>query len=685
MNSNDLLDIVGEAKEKHVLDAVKTRTWVQPAKKRMSLNRVVLIAAAIALALLLVGCTVAYVLGLQDKKIGEITGTKYMDEAGQRIDPTEVTVDVISLYGYQNSPNHLATKEWYQFTAEYDPSFELLTDTNELGIPDNYYYSYNCYTWEMVNKVDEICQKYSLKPMGEMLLVQNWDTETFFDALQISSLCHEDAQADISYGSGYFYPEGAFNLIVDFRLTGKNASWTDMVWSTIHYSPKSCFDPQFTTIESANYEEWNYTTADGTEVLIAMSNRGAYIFAEQEDAYITVSMNTDMDWLSPSDSREHPSRSDLEQIAEVYNFTISPRPLTDIASVKAQLEKSMEEWNSQQEQASQGPDYSHYAGYSDFLMNYNPWVNYHSYFAIYDIDGNGVDELLLGKTHDTFDQVMTIVDGQIVEYLITDGSHLYEGHIIDSIAPTGYSSYMRCYLDLDNHVVGGQIKWMDCLGYNFTDNTWTLGEDTYTATSISREEAESIQNKYVQIDLELQPIMEYPVEENGSSVYEAAMENTKRLTHDDIMALYAQQVRHNQETAYVPSNYYCLYDLDNNGIEELILAEKSGYFTDVYTIYNGKLIPVRYWSHMNLCEKQIIEFTSSTPLSESHTYYCYCADGLIFVEAVRYDADGGCWYHSEGPTNNTTKIITEEEYNAIIESYSRIVLDMKPISEFPVS
>lgn len=684
MNSNDLLDIVGEAKEEHVLDAVNTRNGVQPQKKRLSLNRTFLIAAVIAMMLLLVGC-VAVFLGLQERKIGESNSTKYVDDAGQRIDPTEVTVDVISLYGYQNSPNHLATQEWYQFISVYDPNFELMTDTNELGIPDNYYYSYNCYTWEMVNKVDEVCDKYSLKPIGEMLLVQNWDTELFFDALQISGLYHEDAQADISYGSGYFYPEGAFNLIVDLQLTGDNASWTDMVWSTVHYSPKSCFDPKFTTIDSASYEEWNYTTSDGTEVLIAMSNRGAYIFAEQEDAYITVAMNTDMDWLSPSDSGKHPSRNDLEQIAEVYDFTINPQPLTDVVNVKELLDKSMEEWNRQQELAPQGPDYSDYAGYADFLLNYNPWVNYRSYYAIYDIDGNGVDELLLGKTHDTFDQVMTIVDGKIVEYLITDGSHLYEGHIIDSIVSTGYCSYMRCYYDLDNHVIGGQIKWMDCLGCDFADNTWTLGEDTYTATPISQEEAQNIQNKYVRIDLELQPIMEYPVEENGRPVYEAALENTKWLTHDDIMALYGEQVRHNQETAYVPSNYYCLYDLDNNGIEELILAEEPGYFTDVYTIYNGKLIPVRYWSHMNLCEKQIIEFTSSTPISDSHTYYCYCTDGLIFVEAVRYDADGGCWYHSEEPTNDTTKIITEEEYNAVIDSYSRIVLDMKPISEFPVS
>lgn len=683
MNSNDLLDIVGEAKEKHVLDAVKTRTWVKPAKKRLSLNRVVLIAAVIALALLLVGCTVAYVLGLQYKKIGEITGTKYMDEAGQRIDPTEVTRDVISLYGYQGSPNYLAAQEWYEFTSQYDPDYALMTNSNDNGIPDNYYDSYHCYTWDMVKKLEEITQKYHLTPMGVMAVVQSRDTQTFFDALKLNGLCHEDAKAAVTYGSGYFYPEGAFNLTVDFRLTGEDAAWTDPIWSTVHYTRKENFDPKFTTIESDTYEEWNYTTADGTDVLIAMSGQGAFIFAEQEDAYITVSINTDIDWLTPSDSNEHPSKTALEQIADIFDFTIQPQPPEDMEAVRAQLEASAEEWNQQQEQNQQGSGYSQYSGYSDFLLDYNRWVNYNGYYALYDLNGDGVEELLLGNNEDSFTSVMSMVDGEIVDYLFVNGGHLYDNNIIDGYNPTGYSSYAHFFYTLDGHTnMDDELTVLEVVEHDVAEGTWKHGKNLEDGTPISQQEAESILSRYVKIDLKLHPISEYPAGE-GKTVDEAARENTQKLSRADILALYAERIKTDQEKSYVPSNYYCLYDINGDGIEELLLASDSDYFSDVYTIYNGKLAAVRYWSHMNLCENQILEFSDVTLLSESHTYYRYTSNGMEFIESVQYSSVTGLWYRDSDMNGSDRQMITEAEYHAIQDSYARVEMEMKPIADFP--
>ena len=66
MNSNDLLDVIGEAKEKHVLDAVNTRNGVQPQKKRLSLNRAFLIAAVIALMLSMISGTSSFTPGIME-------------------------------------------------------------------------------------------------------------------------------------------------------------------------------------------------------------------------------------------------------------------------------------------------------------------------------------------------------------------------------------------------------------------------------------------------------------------------------------------------------------------------------------------------------------------------------------------------------------------------------------------
>lgn len=61
MTSHELLDTIGDAKGEYILEAQRRRT-AQPAKG-LSLKRPLLVAAIIALALLLVGCTVAYVNG----------------------------------------------------------------------------------------------------------------------------------------------------------------------------------------------------------------------------------------------------------------------------------------------------------------------------------------------------------------------------------------------------------------------------------------------------------------------------------------------------------------------------------------------------------------------------------------------------------------------------------------------
>ena len=64
MNSNDILDMVGDAKGTYVWDAQNIRSGSVPAtKKKVSAKRTLLIAAMIALMLLLVGCTIAYVQG----------------------------------------------------------------------------------------------------------------------------------------------------------------------------------------------------------------------------------------------------------------------------------------------------------------------------------------------------------------------------------------------------------------------------------------------------------------------------------------------------------------------------------------------------------------------------------------------------------------------------------------------
>ena len=61
MNSNDILDMVGDAKSAYIWDAQQIRNGtISVTKNRNYKQKIYVLAAAIAAMLLLVGCTVAY-------------------------------------------------------------------------------------------------------------------------------------------------------------------------------------------------------------------------------------------------------------------------------------------------------------------------------------------------------------------------------------------------------------------------------------------------------------------------------------------------------------------------------------------------------------------------------------------------------------------------------------------------
>ena len=129
-----------------------------PAAHRGSvLRKPFLLAAVIALMLALVGCAVVYAMKMHDLKIGERTVVQTQDfdtEAKQ------THLDVLSLQGIQNSPAYLANQEWLAFTNSYTPQRGDYWESPEA------YWAYNVLDQNMVDKVDELCNKYGLKVIG---------------------------------------------------------------------------------------------------------------------------------------------------------------------------------------------------------------------------------------------------------------------------------------------------------------------------------------------------------------------------------------------------------------------------------------------------------------------------------------------------------------------------------------
>lgn len=293
MNAHDILDMVGYAKGTYVWDAQKVRSGqIITEKPHLSTKRIWLIAAIITLLLLLVGCTVVYLLGIQDLKIGEYNFhvPPAYDEEGNLIPvETHAPITQLSLQG----TNMEALAEWVDFTNNYDKDLTIAAEADRTGsawkeIPDNYHLTYGCYSQEMVDKLDEITRKYNLNLLSAYIPCEHYEGDVILGSLGLDSLIESDKLSNIEYGGGYFFPEGTFNIDMTISLDAGNWKWEN-ARSSYRYSTKDFFDPVIGGIDATEeYRQWNYTRKDGQTVLLVLNDETARIYADLPDAFVSI-------------------------------------------------------------------------------------------------------------------------------------------------------------------------------------------------------------------------------------------------------------------------------------------------------------------------------------------------------------------------------------------------------------
>lgn len=308
------------------------------------------IVTCFAILLLLTGCKTSSGRKIEDMALGEYTYTdaaqncneectfeaekQTEDSKGMYTYPTETVpsrapsihkkTTFLSMQGYYDCPNHQPLEEWLDFRESYDVDKSLLNASDQTGsdIPVDYF-DYGCYTWDMVNKVDEILEKYDLALLTNQELVQYDQPELWLDGLNIDGIFREGANIDYTYAGGYFYSEGTFQMECNLQLMQEDAAWPYSIYPSYRYSVKSCFDPAYLSVGDVDsYEQWKYTASDGNEMLLALNSERALIVCEQDEAVITVYMKSH----SGQTGGEQMNQLALEQIAEVFDFSICPRP-----------------------------------------------------------------------------------------------------------------------------------------------------------------------------------------------------------------------------------------------------------------------------------------------------------------------------------------------------------------------
>lgn len=682
MNANEILDMIGDAKGTYLWETQKYRDGTAGAKP---LPRLWLVAAVIGLMLLLVGCTVAYVLRLQDLKVAEYrptTPTVY-DENGDVISlPTLAPRTQITLQG----ANQEALAEWNSFCRDYDPDGAIVTanDNNELGIPNPYYIPYGCYSWEMVNKLDEIVQKYDLKLLSPDVGCQSYESSVLFSSLGIDGVFH----GDVEYLAGYFYPEGTFNIALLFQPDTDQWPYEDNL-AEYYYSVKEYFDPVYYEVaDLENCTQWNYTRSDGRTVLLVMNDEQARIITDLQDALVTVSFASSK-W--DGGNKVQMTQSALEQISEQFDFSIQPHP-ADMTKVDALMEAARAAYEAERAAAAEN---LYTKGYEQYIQQKLEKAAAHStrmrdglFYALCDLNGDGVMELLSGGKASLW-EILSMRDGKSYQYadcekissLAALQFTVCENHVLELERIRDNSAEIWYYFRAEAE----GLTYLEGLEKN--EDTWyslpvspTEGPDAEVRTEITEQQAQTIIASYV--PLETQPQWQQ-MKRYGEPV--------KPIPWTDPYAIYIAEALEWLEDAGKLT--YTLMDLNGDGIQELIARDtwtiRAGstepvYALSVHTIVDGKLVIVQGSHGMtDVCEGGILMYGEED--GTHYEFYRMKGTELELIEMIYQDRIQKYWVRAVEGENPQSSNCSEETARSYIAQYRPIELNMKPFSEYPFS
>lgn len=322
-----------EAKErmlKNILSSPPEEfTGRKESMRKAKSKRILRIAAAVAVAVMLPGAAYAAGLfGLQEVNLG-----KKEFEVPVRIEEGEIgteekfkmekfKVDMISLQGMADSPEAKACNEWLDFYESYDADGSIAAKIgNEPTEFREEYGAYSCYTREMADKIDELCEKYQLKKREEPIIEDDYKKILgkygIADILKPSEDMVNMMQGEVCDSDGNFNLGG--------EITFPENPGCSIVYE-LNRSVKGFFDTTVLNVGNVDdYEQWEYETENGETVLLARNGDKALIIADKEKSFISVCM--DGYFRKNANGIGEPyeiSREELEKIADSLDFSVIP-------------------------------------------------------------------------------------------------------------------------------------------------------------------------------------------------------------------------------------------------------------------------------------------------------------------------------------------------------------------------
>lgn len=222
-----------------------------------------------------------------------------------------VTRRVSSLAGLEGSPEGMAFQEYLEFQSSYDPDCSILRSIGNrpTGLEEEYG-AYGCYTREMADKVDEICEKYGLIKLGQNRVLTN--------ARQLYAYAGTGAFApkDDHFSGQKLYPVTAYadgSFHADGELREKYL---------LSYQIVRCRKGSFNVCASLElgdaeeWTEWSYTTQNGVELVLAQKGNRALILADRPESFVTLTFR--------GTGKPFTDCRALEEVAELFDFSAIP-------------------------------------------------------------------------------------------------------------------------------------------------------------------------------------------------------------------------------------------------------------------------------------------------------------------------------------------------------------------------
>lgn len=666
MTSMQLFQNFSGVDEVWLAQAAKLQTRPVAGKKTMSKHRL-LIALIAILALVLAGC-VAAIIGLRQRRVGQLTGTVYKDAAGNWIEPTEATRDVIALVGYEGTDNYRATLQWRDFVESYTPSFGQ-------PWPENLATLYGCFDETMRDKLLEILEQYHLSALPEEICFGSWDEAYVLDLLGISGVVKADRVVRSQCLNGCLFPNGTFSVDIDVVLP----DWDTTVSISVICCPADTFYPLTVSPENG-MEQWSCTTADGTPVVMALGDKMALLFCQKPDSYMTAVVRFDP--LGSNTARK-PTRTVLEALADAMDFTLQPRPLSDPQGVRAHLKQTSQAHYAEEEAQNVLPEYT---GFSDYLKgNYTEFTENMVYTCL-SLD-DGAEALLIGGGDGWFDRIRIQKDGQVTESRWVQIALCGNDELVtqSGTATVEYRAYYRRSALADENP-----QPLEGLGYDHVSREWVrAGEnrrDDYRP--IPEDEAQAIRGRHPMAEVETAPLWTFPLED-GISFGQWLRENHPTLTgaaRENLLLEKAKEIR--ASTLQKPNPelqvpYYCLADLDGDGQRELLTSRDGVYIRDVYSARCDRAYALQFWSNMRLLTDGTLEYIQQSDAEESVARFrvaggqwqqtlrlCYWGQDGRYLQ----DADMDCYYDTE---------LTKQAYGALTEDKTYASISWKSIDDLP--